>query len=285
MISVKAHVQNVGWTEEKFDGETAGTVGEGLRLEAIIIESDYNLEYQVHVENKGWMEWVKRGEIAGTVGESLRMEAFRIRLIGDTGGRSVWYRVHVQDYGWSSWTIDGAILGTVGLGIRMEAIEVKIVNPETDTDFSEWLDTFKKCKLGDVVLTVTTDESITMANEITSRPVEGGNITDHVLNNQLTLSFNGYILGKNADDDIAKIEKYQQTGTVLKYVGGNTVSSMIIESFDIKRDSSVGGGVAFSISLKQVYLVSDLVTVIDDKFVATQAYSLQKGGLQSVVFL
>ena len=46
MIDYQAHVQNAGWTEEKTDGETAGTVGEGLRLEGLKIDSDYNLEYK-----------------------------------------------------------------------------------------------------------------------------------------------------------------------------------------------------------------------------------------------
>lgn len=58
MIDYQAHVQNVGWTDTKTDGETAGTVGEGLRLEGLKVDSDYNLECKAHVQNVGWQDWV-----------------------------------------------------------------------------------------------------------------------------------------------------------------------------------------------------------------------------------
>jgi uncharacterized protein YjdB len=38
VISYRAHVQNLGWTDWMTDGKTAGTTGLGLRLEAIQIK-------------------------------------------------------------------------------------------------------------------------------------------------------------------------------------------------------------------------------------------------------
>ena len=46
MIEYQAHLQDIGWTESVSDGEQAGTVGESRRLEALIVESDYNIEYK-----------------------------------------------------------------------------------------------------------------------------------------------------------------------------------------------------------------------------------------------
>ena len=86
MIKYKVHVQDKGWSDWYEEGRRAGTSGEGLRLEAIIIEGVDS--YQVHVQDKGWSDWVKAGEVAGTVGEGKRIEAIEIN------GKDVNYRFH-----------------------------------------------------------------------------------------------------------------------------------------------------------------------------------------------
>ena len=69
------------------NGETAGTVGKALRMEAIEIKlsgelaKKYDVYYRGHVQNIGWMDWVKNGETAGTVGKALRVEAIEIELV------------------------------------------------------------------------------------------------------------------------------------------------------------------------------------------------------------
>jgi uncharacterized protein YjdB len=66
------------------DGETAGTVGQSKRIEAIKINLNglpgYSVEYRVHVQNIGWMAWQKDGAVAGTTAQSLRLEAIEIRV-------------------------------------------------------------------------------------------------------------------------------------------------------------------------------------------------------------
>ena len=78
-IKFKGHVQNIGWTSERVSGEVIGTVGEGLRLEAVQIFKA-GVKYRVHIQNKGSTDWKSSGEVAGTVGESLRIEAIEIKL-------------------------------------------------------------------------------------------------------------------------------------------------------------------------------------------------------------
>ncbi len=140
-VEYSAHSQNKGWLPSVKDGETAGTTGLALRMEAIKIlvkdsELSGSIEYQVHSQNKGWLPSVKDGEIGGTTGLTLRMEAVKINLTGDLKNKySVYYRAHVQNKGWLPWVKDGEMAGTTGLALRMEAIEIKLVSKE-DYDVS-----------------------------------------------------------------------------------------------------------------------------------------------------
>lgn len=116
MIKYKVHVQNKGWSEWVEEGRRAGTFGEGLRLEAIIVEGVDS--YRVHVQDKGWTDWVKAGEVSGTVGEGKRIEAIEIK------GKDVNYRVHAENIGWMDWAKSGEMAGTTGGGLRIEAIQL-----------------------------------------------------------------------------------------------------------------------------------------------------------------
>ena len=80
-INYEAHVENIGWMGVVGNGSTAGTTGQGKRLEALKIwVPNSSIRYKGHVENIGWQNWVKDGAIAGTTGKGLRMEAIEIRL-------------------------------------------------------------------------------------------------------------------------------------------------------------------------------------------------------------
>lgn len=283
MIEYQAHVQDVGWTETVSDGEVAGTVGEAKRLEALIVESDYNLEYKAHVQNVGWQDWVKRGEVAGTVGQSLRMEAFRIKLIDPEEGKHVWYRVHVENVGWTGYAIDGDIVGSVGQSLRMEAVEIRIVDEVTDEDFADWLELSKKSKLGEVVFSVATGEDATMTANITDKPIEGGNISDHAQLQPLTMSIPGYIVGDDAQQKLEKLREYMKNSDVLRFVGVDIAQNVMITSLKTGRSANIADGVAFTVDLKEVRIAESVVTVIDEAYVYTQANDLKNGGLQAVL--
>ena len=86
-IKYRAHVQNIGWQKWSYAGETTGTVGQNLRMEAIQIElvgrtlQYYDIYYRAHVQDIGWLGWAKNGEPAGTAGAGLRLEALQILLV------------------------------------------------------------------------------------------------------------------------------------------------------------------------------------------------------------
>jgi uncharacterized protein YjdB len=283
MIEYQAHVQDVGWTETVSDGETSGTVGEAKRLEALIVDSDYNLEYKAHVQNVGWQDWVKRGEVAGTTGQGLRMEAFRIKLIDPEQGKHVWYRVHVENVGWTDYAIDGDIVGSVGQSLRMEAVEIRIVDELTDEDFADWLELSKKSKLGEVVFSVATGEDATMTANITDKPIEGGNISDHAQLQPLTMSIPGYIVGDDAQQKLEKLREYMKNSEVLRFVGVDIAQNVMITSLKTGRSANIADGVAFTVDLKEVRIAESVVTVIDEAYVYTQANDLKNGGLQAVL--
>lgn len=87
-ITYRSHVQKIGWeTTWKSNGQTSGTTGKGLRLEAVQIKltgdlaAKYDIVYRVHVQHFGWLEWAKNGESAGSEGFGYRMEAIEIKLV------------------------------------------------------------------------------------------------------------------------------------------------------------------------------------------------------------
>lgn len=119
-VEYEAHVENVGWQGVKHDGETAGTVGESKRLEALRINCP-GVKFKGHVQNIGWTSERASGEIIGTAGEKLRLEAVQIFKDG------IKYRVHIENKGWTDWKGSGEVAGTVGESLRIEAIEIKLV--------------------------------------------------------------------------------------------------------------------------------------------------------------
>jgi len=132
-LQYKVHIQNKGWSDWLQEGRLAGTTGESLRLEAIVIEGVD--EYRVHVENIGWMDWVKEGEVAGTEGQGLRIEAIEIK------GEQTNYQVHVQDYGWLDWARNGETAGTTKGSLRIEAIRIlNSVEPIAVDDTRKYLE-------------------------------------------------------------------------------------------------------------------------------------------------
>ncbi|MBQ3283833.1 MAG: RICIN domain-containing protein, partial [Atopobiaceae bacterium] len=129
----RAHVQDVGWQPQVASGQTAGTTGRSLRVEALKVWLDGaaykgGVSYQAHVQNVGWQKAASNGAVAGTTGRSLRVEALRLTLTGEIAKHyDVVYRANVQGAGWQPWAVNGGTAGTVGSSLRVEAFQVKLV--------------------------------------------------------------------------------------------------------------------------------------------------------------
>lgn len=135
-ISISSHVQNVGWQRSATaNGQTSGTTGKGLRIEAISAklgsgyDIDGGIEYRTYLQNSGWSNWVANGAVSGTTGRGLRVEAVQFALQGEIANAyDLYYRVHVANYRWMDWVLAGtdpnSISGTTGLSKRIEAIQL-----------------------------------------------------------------------------------------------------------------------------------------------------------------
>ncbi|MDR3241519.1 MAG: C39 family peptidase [Lactobacillaceae bacterium] len=134
-ILYASHVQNIGWQNYVELGNTSGTTGRGLQLEAVKIKLNNaaqtyagGISYQSHIENIGWQNAVTNDNISGTSGRGLRLEAIKINLTGELATKyDIYYRVHAQNLGWLDWAKNGANAGTAGLALRLEALQIKIV--------------------------------------------------------------------------------------------------------------------------------------------------------------
>ncbi|GEB07912.1 glycerophosphodiester phosphodiesterase family protein [Lactococcus lactis] len=133
-VEYTTQVQNIGWQDPVSNGQSAGTVGQSLRLEAIkvnlnnIDKNKGGINYQTYCQNIGWQGGVSNGDVAGTVGKSLRLEAIRIGLSGDIAKLyNVYYRVQVQNFGWLGWATNGATAGTSHLSLRLESLQIQLV--------------------------------------------------------------------------------------------------------------------------------------------------------------
>jgi uncharacterized protein YjdB len=135
-LTYSTHVENDGWQNPVSEGQLSGTEGQGLRLEAITIESGIegiDINYETHIENIGWESDAgsgikSNGQLSGTEGQGLRLEAIKINLSGDNADQyDVYYQVHAQNFGWLGWAKNGEASGTSAFGYRLEAIKIVIL--------------------------------------------------------------------------------------------------------------------------------------------------------------
>lgn len=133
LIRYQTHVENIGWQDFKYDGETSGTSGESLRLESIKItlpslSTQGSVQYSTHIQDIGWQDWVSNGQLSGTTGQKKRLEAIKIKLTGSLSSKyDIYYRVHAQNFGWLDWAKNGDSAGTEGYAYRLEAIEIRMI--------------------------------------------------------------------------------------------------------------------------------------------------------------
>lgn len=141
-IRYRAHVSGAGWLPAVRDGQTAGTEGQGRRMEAIKITppEGCELDAYAHVQGIGnlYYDGIRRGKssgtgssktdpIIGTVARGLRLEAlmFRVcKLPESLKGKKLRYQVHQQGTGWGRVHGDGEWAGSRGKSLRLEAVRI-----------------------------------------------------------------------------------------------------------------------------------------------------------------
>lgn len=160
-IFYSTHIQNIGWQEKVSNGNSSGTSGQSLRLEAISIYTSWvesnGIQYSTHIQNIGWQDYKSNGSISGTEGQSLRLEAIKIKLTNDLAKKyDVYYRAHVQQIGWLDWAKNDQPSGTQGYGYRLEAIQIKLVKKNSAAPGATTNTFFDRTDEPNVVLNVET---------------------------------------------------------------------------------------------------------------------------------
>lgn len=110
-------------------------------------------------------------------------------------------------------------------------------------------------KLGDVFITVLEEESYEYSNDITERAMEDGSkITDHAKSNLIKIKISGIITGKGAypQEKLTKLRMYCLNRTILKYIGMQSFSNVIIENFGNQHTTELADGIEFDITLKEL---------------------------------
>lgn len=146
-ISYGAHIQDIGWQEDRSNGSFAGTTGQSKRIEAVHIalgdSSDYSIWYRAHVQGYGWLGWAKDGQNAGTEGLSKRLEAVELAVlpagqvpegydpsIGPFKHSVLKYSSHISRVGTVTGVEDSIenhiLLGSTGNGRNLEGFTVSL---------------------------------------------------------------------------------------------------------------------------------------------------------------
>lgn len=135
LVSSEAHVSNLGWRGASYDGNTAGTTGRSLSLEALCVRNastryEGSVIGQGYVQYAGWQEEVSNG-VVGTTGQGRSLQAVRFKLDGELAETyDVYYRTHVSNVGWLGWAKNGASAGSVGYDLAIEAVQVVLVEKD-----------------------------------------------------------------------------------------------------------------------------------------------------------
>lgn len=132
-VTYQTYVQSRGWLNTVRDGASSGTVGQGLRMEALRANLSNlvcrgGISYRAHIQNKGWVDFSNDGNLTGGENSGLRLEAIEMKLTGEAAELyDIYYRIHSQQFGWLDWAKNGESAGTAGYSFRVEGIEIKLV--------------------------------------------------------------------------------------------------------------------------------------------------------------
>ena len=110
-------------------------------------------------------------------------------------------------------------------------------------------------RINDIYVFVQSEE---LAHDVesTSHPVEEGiEITDHVRRKAPELSLSGKIVdyeGEKANEIIAKLKQLQKEGSLIYYIGRNTMTNGQIQNFSTSHPYTNAGGADFTMTIKEV---------------------------------
>lgn len=139
------------------------------------------------------------------------------------------------------------------------------------------------CKLGDVFLSVVTEENTNFKNNITSFPVEDGSVvSDNVDNQPIKVSLNGVVVGDDAVVKYNRLTQMWRDKEIIKYTGRIIIDNCVIESFTRVANSKIANGFNFTIVIKQIrFAYKESINIDVSKLKIPQIKKKSKKGRQS----
>lgn len=125
-----------------------------------------------------------------------------------------------------------------------------------------------------------TSEEKSKDTDATQHSVEKGNpLTDHIKPGSPTVSLSGEIAGANYKAIRAIIEKWQNTGKTLRYVGTDIFTNCHIKSFATTKTKDIARGYTFTMELEKIRIAKSSYT---KKKAKSKKNKTTKAGTQSV---
>ena len=108
-------------------------------------------------------------------------------------------------------------------------------------------------RLGEVEFSVVEEETPEYTTESPERSIERGvDIVDHVRARPVLLNITGIVVGEDAAQKLQTLRRYARQGEVLRYVGRNIFSRMIIQALPTSHTYRTRNGFGFRLELKEV---------------------------------
>lgn len=105
----------------------------------------------------------------------------------------------------------------------------------------------------DGIYIVNETDTATYAVTVTEYPVEEGlPLSDAVIKVPDTFSVTGFIISKNAENELNSLKSKMEKGTIVKYVGRMIASDVLITDISASYAKEVGNGLGVTINLKKI---------------------------------
>ena len=141
-VLYKTHLETVGWTSWKQNGEESGSLTYNQGIQALNLKLSENINGSIlyqSLSNNSWGNWQSDGSLSGTTGKGINLEAIRIKLSGEASQKyDIYYRVYSTKYGWQGWAKNGQASGSNSMNSKIVSIQVKLllkgINPPGSTE-------------------------------------------------------------------------------------------------------------------------------------------------------
>lgn len=132
------------------------------------------------------------------------------------------------------------------------------------------------------------DENINYNGESSSHPVEKGlPISDHFQRQPIELSLSGKIVdnsGAKAKDILDQLRKLQNEGSLISYVGRNSLGNMQIQSISVSSPNTNAGGYDVDINLKEIRVAKQAFDAAKSAQLAQSTQQIDKGENENVYY-